>query len=145
MRRRLALLSLGFLAACGVKGRPIAPQLVVPDPPGSLVAQATPDGVRLEWRRPQRYSGGKRLEDLDGFVIERAPAEVEPPAWEEIGEVTVEDRDRFRKNQRFEYLDREVAPEARYRYRVTTRTLDDYLSAPAGPVTIRFRPPGAAR
>ena len=70
---RAVLLAAGLvLFACGHKNRPVAPELVRPEAPEQLTAIATPDGVRLGWLRPLRYSGGQRMNDLRGFVIERA-------------------------------------------------------------------------
>ena len=48
-------------AACGVRTRPLPPELVQPEPPTALVASSNVDGVRLTWRRPSQYSGGKHM------------------------------------------------------------------------------------
>jgi hypothetical protein len=127
--------------ACGRKAAPVAPELVVPEPPEELAAVATPDGIRLTWLRPTRYSGGQRMNDLGGFVIERAPGEGTAPEFRAIGTLTLDDRFRFRKERRLEWLDRDVAPGARYLYRVTALTLDRSRSPAAGPIAIRFGPP----
>ena len=66
----VAILVLAF--AFGHKNRPIAPELVRPETPEQLSATATPDGVRIGWLRPTKYSGGQRMNDLGGFLIERA-------------------------------------------------------------------------
>jgi predicted small lipoprotein YifL len=137
---RLVLgLALGLaLAACGQKGPPLAPELVRPDPPTNLAAVATPEGVRLTWTRPTRYSGGARMHDLEGFLIERAPAEGAPAVFATAGRLELNDQERFRKDRRLEWTDRDVRAGERYLYRVTALTLDGYRSRAAGPVAIRF-------
>ncbi|HZP43062.1 MAG TPA: hypothetical protein VFD84_16345 [Candidatus Binatia bacterium] len=125
-------------AACGRKSVPIAPELVRPETAEGLAAVATPEGVRLSWLRPLRYTGGRKMNDLDGFEIERAAADGERPTWDRIGEITLDDRTRFRKARRIEWTDTEASPGRRYLYRVRSRTLDGYRSAWAGPVAIRF-------
>jgi hypothetical protein len=132
------------LPACGRKSRPVAPEVVRPESPEDLTAVVTPDGVRLGWLRPLRYSGGGRMNDLGEFVIERAPAEGTPPEFRKVGTVVVQDQDRFRKERRLEWIDKDVVPGARYLYRATAVTLDGYRSAPAGPVSVRYGPAGVS-
>jgi hypothetical protein len=127
--------------ACGRKNRPVPPETVRPEPPEGLTAVATPDGVRLGWLRPLRYSGGGKMNDLGGFEVERAPGEGAPPGFRKVGTVTVGDQERFRKERRMQWIDKEVQPGARYLYRVTAVTLDGYRSPPAGPVSVQYGPP----
>ena len=134
----------GALPACGKKNYPIAPELVRPELPENLTAVSTPEGVRLGWLRPLRYTGGGRMNDLDGFQIERAPGEGAAPVFRKVGTLTLEDQDRFRKERRLEWTDKSAEPGARYLYRVSAFTLDGYWSPPAGPVDVRFGPPAAA-
>ena len=145
MRRAAAvLLALACaLPACGRKSRPVAPETVEPEAVENLAAIATPEGVRLSWLRPTRYTGGGRMNDLGSFEIERAPGEG-AAAFAKIGSVTLEDQQRFRKERRLEWLDKDVRPGERYRYRVTAVTLDHYRSAPAGPVNVRYGNPPSA-
>lgn len=124
--------------ACGHKSRPLAPELVRPEAPGDVVAASAPDGIRLTWRRPERYTGGKRMNDLARFVIERAPGEGAAPAFAAVGEVELDDRGRFRQERRITWTDAGVAVGQLYVYRITAVTLDDYRSTPGGPVTIRY-------
>jgi len=131
------------LPACGRKSLPVAPELVEPETVENLAAIATPDGVRLSWLRPTRYTGGGRMNDLGSFEIERAPGDA-APAFAKIGTVTLEDQQRFRKERRLEWVDKDVRPGERYRYRVTAVTLDHYRSAPAGPVNVRYGNPPSA-
>ena len=130
-----------LVAACGVKGAPLAPELVQPEPPANLAAIATPEGIRLSWTRPLHYQGGKRMNDLGGFAIERAPADGAPADFARVGTVEIQDRERFRKERAMEWLDRDVTRGTRYLYRVDSFTLDGYTSTPAGPVVVRFGPP----
>jgi predicted small lipoprotein YifL len=143
---RRALVALGLalgLAACGRKGPPVAPELVRPEPPERLAATAVPDGVRLTWLRPMRYSGGGRMHDLRGFLIERAPGPEAPFA--RVGVLELDDQTRFRRERRLEWLDRDVRPGEPYRYRVTALTLDGDRSPPAGPVGVRPAAPEETR
>jgi hypothetical protein len=136
-RARLAVAALALaLAACGHKNAPVAPELVRPEAPEHLAAIATPEGVRLSWLRPLRYSGGQRMNDLGGFVIERAAAET--PAFARVGTLELEDQTRFRKERRLEWIDKSAQRGERYLYRVTAVTLDGYRSAAAGPVAVTY-------
>ena len=129
----------GFLVACGQKTPPVAPELVRPRAPSSLAASATAEGVRLAWNRPQTYTGGKRMNDLARFIIERAPGEG-PAAFVRVGELELDDRMRFRKERRLEWVDHDATSGQAYLYRVTAVTLDGSRSKAAGPVAIRFEP-----
>ncbi|MFN8544998.1 MAG: fibronectin type III domain-containing protein [Candidatus Binatia bacterium] len=134
------LLALGVPSACGRRARPLAPELVQPMPPTGLVARTVPDGVQLVWRRPDAYSGGARMKDLGGFDVERAAGEGGTAGeYRRVGRIELTDQTRFRQEQRIEWLDREVTPGARYRYRVTAFTLDGYRSTAAGPVDIEAK------
>jgi hypothetical protein len=141
--RRVALaLSLALaLAACGRRALPVAPELVEPEPVENLAAIATPEGVRLSWLRPTRYTGGARMNDLGGFEIERAPGEGTPPKFTKVGTLALEDQQRFRKERHLEWVDRDVRAGERYRYRVTAVTLDHSRSAPVGPVSVQYGGP----
>ncbi len=141
MTRPTLVLALAVLvlatSGCGHKGSVVAPELVRPEPPTEVAASSTPDGVRLTWTRPTKYTGGQRMRDLGSFVIERADAET-PTKFARVGTVELQDQTRFRQERRLAYTDREVTPEREYVYRVTARTVDGYDSPAAGPVTVRF-------
>jgi hypothetical protein len=109
-----------------------------------LTAASTADGVRLSWLRPERYSGGGRMKDLDHFLIERALADASPPRFAPLATIMVTDQLRFRPERRFDWVDRSAAPGVRYLYRVTAVTADRYRSRAAGPVAVRFEPAQAA-
>src|SRR5262249_37911808 len=72
VRRASTLAAVLLLAACGLKTAPLPPEKVQPLEATSLVASSTTGGVQLVWRRPTNYTGGKRMNDLGGFEIERA-------------------------------------------------------------------------
>ena len=142
--RRAALLLAAALAsaACGHKNRLTAPELVRPDPPTDLAAVATSAGVRVSWLRPEKYSGGGRMNDLGGFVIERATASgTGQPHFDKVGTLELQDQNRFRKDRRLEWVDTTAQRGMRYAYRVTAFTLDGYRSASVGPVSLVFGAP----
>jgi len=135
-RRTLLLVALLAAVGCGHKTRPLAPELVQPEAPSQLVAASVPEGIRLTWQRPDRYTGGKQMNDLGGFVIERASG---GGTFTRVGDVQLDDRGRFRKERRITWTDTGVAPGETYVYRITAVTTDDYTSAPGGPVTIQYQ------
>jgi hypothetical protein len=133
----LVVLVAGTLA-CGHKTRPLAPELVRPEAPSDIVAASIPEGIRLTWKRPEHYTGGKRMNDLAGFVVERAPGEGAAPAFARVGDIQLDDRGRFRQERRITWTDTGVTPGQLYVYRITSVTLDRDSSDPGGPVTIRY-------
>jgi hypothetical protein len=137
---RLLVCALLAALACGKKGPPVAPQLVRPGSPENFSAVVIPEGIRLSWNRPEKYSGGRRMNDLGRFVIERAPAEGQLAPFARVGEVLVTDQTRFRKDRHLEWTDGDVTAGTAYLYRVTAVTLDGYKSNPTLPVTVRFGP-----
>jgi hypothetical protein len=131
---------LALLAGCGMKGDPIAPELVQPLPVERLSATAAPEGVALRWRRPTHYSGGGRMRDLERFEIERARIGGATEAFAVAGVLTLTDQQRFRQVRTLEWTDTLAAPGAEYWYRVTAVTSDGYRSPPSEPVFVRTRP-----
>jgi hypothetical protein len=118
-------LALLLVFACGRKTAPKAPELVRPEAITSLAAENKPDGIVLTWRRPSRYVDGSRMRDLGSFLVERAAGDA---PFAPLATLAVTDRDRFRQIRHFRYLDGEVRPDVRYRYRIVTRTTDGYES-----------------
>jgi len=140
---RIACAVLALAAvACGYKSSPIAPELVKPTPPPALRAVSTPNGIELRWTRPSRYSGGKRMRDLGGFEISRAAGDDPLTEFKEVKRMELDDQLRFRPESDFAWLDRDVAPGVRYRYRVVAFTLDGYHSK-AATVRRRWNPKAA--
>jgi hypothetical protein len=133
-----AVSALVLLAACGVRTRPLPPELVQPQPPTQLVATSVPEGIRLAWRRPSSYSGGQHMRDLGRFDVERAPG-TDGGTFAPVAVVEVTDQFRFRQEKTFDWTDTDTEVGATYRYRVIAVTLDDYRSAPGGPVTVERR------
>jgi hypothetical protein len=127
------------LPACGRKAPVRPPELVRPEPPESLAAVAIPEGVRLSWRRPVRYTGGGRMNDLGGFIIERAPGEGAPATFAQIGRIDLQDQTRFQHERRIEWVDHDAVRGERYLYRVVAFTLDGSRNV-AGPISVRFGP-----
>jgi hypothetical protein len=138
VRRASTLAAVLLLAACGLKTPPLPPEKVQPLEATSLVASSTTGGVQLVWRRPTNYTGGKRMNDLGGFEIERAGTTED---FVRIGDFQLSDEQRYRQNRRLEWTDASAVPGATYRYRIIAYTLDGYRSTPAGPVEVTFTPP----
>ena len=128
-----------LLAACGNKTPPLPPEVVSPREPSSLAATSTTGGVQLVFRRPTEYTGGRRMNDLGGFQIERSPED--GVQFVQIGDFQLSDEQRFRQNTRLEWTDATAVPGETYRYRVIAYTLDGYHSTPAGPIKVTFTPP----
>jgi hypothetical protein len=137
MRGRVVLAVLALTVACGVKGKPLAPELVQPTPPSGLVAKSLTEGIRLTWRRPTEYSGGKHMRDLAGFDVERADGDV--ATFAKVGTVELTDQTRFQQEKSITWTDTSAVAGTTHRYRVVARTLDGYRSVPSEPVTLEHR------
>jgi len=123
--------------ACGLKADPRGVDQVRPKTIASLSGQAATDGVHLEWQRPAAYANGQRMDDLGGFLVFRGlPGE----DAKEIANVPVTDRDRFRPEKSFNYVDKEASKSGTYYYRVISYTTDAYYSLPSNQVTIAIAP-----
>jgi hypothetical protein len=125
-----------LLAACGMKGDPIAPELVQPRPVERLSATAAPEGVALRWRRPTHYSGGGRMRDLVRFEIERARAGDPHQPFTLAGVLTLTDQQRYRQVRTLEWTDTMTTPGVEYLYRIVAVTSDGYRSPPSKPVAV---------
>jgi len=144
--KRNALFKLGVLssclgalvlAGCGLKADPRGANQVRPRTISSLTGQLAADGIHLAWQRPGTYVNGQRMDDLGGFKVFRGlPGE----QAEEIADLPVTDRDRFRPEKKFEYVDKHVAKGATVYYRVITYTTDKYYSAPSNQITLAVQP-----
>ncbi len=135
------LIALSTLS-CGRKAPPRPPEDVAPKTIADLAATNAPEGIRLSWSRPLIYMDGTRMQDLAGFVIERAAANELRPAFKRVTVLEVSDRDRFRQEKRFQYVDPDTVSGDDYQYRVVSFTLDRYFSAPSNIVTISRAHPG---
>ncbi|MGH7819820.1 MAG: hypothetical protein ACREQ9_08610 [Candidatus Binatia bacterium] len=134
--RALLVLALA-LGACGLKSDPRGADQVRPKPITTLTGEPAADGVRLNWQRTSEYVNGQRMDDLGGFKVFRGtPGELS----EEIAEIAVTDRDRFRPEKQYEYLDKRVSPGATYYYRIVSFTTDEYYSAPSNQVKVTSQP-----
>jgi hypothetical protein len=137
-------LALLLVSACGKKGDPRAPGLAEPETITDLKGEIGKAGIVLTWSRPTHSVDGKRLRDLAGFVIFRkeissACAEC-PVPYRERATILVEDLEKFIKKRKFRFVDRELTPQATYRYRVFSRLLDGSLSNPSNDVGVAWRP-----
>jgi len=144
--RRLAvgvpLAAAAFLvtaSGCGRKTDVKPPQLVAPQAIKKLAATNEEKGIRVSWERPSEYVDGSAMHDLAAFRIERSLAD---GPFQQLRQVEVTDRDRFRQIRRFRLMDAGVEPNQHYRYRVVSFTLDGHVSAPSNIVEIeRIVPP----
>jgi len=125
--------SLLLFAACGLKADPRGVDQVRPKTITSLASQVAADGVHLEWQRPATYLNGGRMDDLGGFLVFRG---LPGQQAEKIGEIGVSDRERFRPEKKFQYVDKSVTKGSTYYYRVISYTLDQYFSFPSNQVTV---------
>jgi len=119
--------------ACGVKNQPQPPQDVRPEKVTDMSATSVPDGVRLAWTRPDRYTGGKRMRDLALFVVSRAEGSSD---FSPLARIPVTDREKFQRQRRVTYVDNTAEMGKYYRYIVVSGTDDSYESEPSNEATI---------
>ena len=133
-----------LVSACGKKGAPRAPGLTEPETIRDLRVNVGSGGIVLTWSRPTHYVDGKRLRDLAGFVIFRKEISSAcpecPVPYRERVTILVEDLEKFIKKRKFRFVDRELTPQATYRYRVFSRLLDGSLSNPSNDAGVAWRP-----
>ncbi len=132
----LVALTLLPAAGCGRRGAPRPPEDVLPETITRLAARNEHDGVVLTWPRPERYTGGGKMNDLGEFAVERSSAAGESPTFMTVARIPVLDRDRFRQVKNFRFTDREIEACVTYRYRIVSSTTDGYVSAPSNEVEI---------
>jgi len=129
----LVLFALICAAACGLKADPRGADQVRPRTITNLTAQLAGDGVHLAWQRPANYMNGQRMNDLGGFLVFRGQPGQQA---EQIGDLQVSDRERFRPEKRFEYVDKQATKGETFYYRVISYTTDKYYSFPSNQVTV---------
>ena len=125
---------LGFVTACGRKADPLPPQLVRPKPITNLVGQIDGKKVKLEWTRPSKYTGGRRMDDLGGFLVFRGQLGL---LAEKVAEIPVEDQHRFQRQKKFEWAD-DGLEAGKWYYRVVSFTTDLYYSDPSNQVDVEI-------
>jgi hypothetical protein len=129
--RLLLFFGVVLVPACGVKSSPVAPQTVYPAAISDLHASADPGGINLTWSRPIHYVSGHAMRDLGGFVLLRS--ERNQP-FQPLVQIPVTDQARFSPQRTFRYLDGETQVGNSYGYKIISRTLDGYISAPSNEV-----------
>jgi hypothetical protein len=107
--------------------------MAAPEPILKLAAANATDGIALTWPRPTTYADGTRMTDLGAFRIERRAAE---GPFATVATVRITDRERFRQERRFRWIDIETTAGETYEYRVVSETTDGYVSQPSNAVTI---------
>ncbi|MCP4715185.1 MAG: hypothetical protein GY868_08720 [Deltaproteobacteria bacterium] len=145
IRYVIVLLVLFCLAGsgCGIKGDPIAPQQVVPGALRSLQAVVRAEGVHLRWKAPRKNTDGSPLVDLAGFAVLRAESSFDaaclkcPQNFMPVYRLdysgprgTVPDR----AGQR--YVDRQLAPQTVYTYKVYPFALSGLRGEASEPVLV---------
>ena len=141
MKRARAFLYVVILVAscdlawlgCGVKSAPIPPEAARPERILDLQASSAKNGVRLTWRRPEKYAGGDKITDLSGFTVSRAEGD---GSFQNIREVPVTDQGRFQVQPTFTITDTATEVGKTYHYKVVSNTTDDYHSVPSNEVAI---------
>jgi len=127
-RALLVVLLGGFLVwfGCGVKGKPVPKERVIPNAPSDFSAQVTPQGVSLSWRVPQKNTDGSPLRDLEAVEIWRADIGPQdcpgcPVSFRKLAEVAYSYPEGAEAAQGImEHLDRDIGP-GLYRYRLVAR------------------------
>lgn len=138
MRSWISIVSCALLiAACGLKADPRGADQVRPRTITSLTGQLAADGVHLAWQRPATYVNSQRMDDIGGFLVFRGRPGQQA---DQIADLPVADRERFRPEKKFEYVDKQVAKGGTYYYRVITYTLDKYYSGPSNQVSVAVEP-----
>lgn len=135
--RPFALAAALALGACGLKADPRPAAFVRPEPIVDLQGEITDKGIRLEWSRPDSTVDGQKMNDLGGFLVFRG---LSGSLAEEIARVPVVDRERFRREKKFDYLDESAEKGKSYYYRIVAHTTDDYYSAPSNQVSVTLEP-----
>jgi hypothetical protein len=136
----MAMIGVTLASACGKKGDPRAPELVIPRTITNLSARSGAAGIALTWSRPTAYVDGSELKDLASFVIFRKEVSQScpdcPVPYRQLTTVNVEDQEKFVKQKQYRFNDEEVRPKAIYRYRISSQLFDGSLSAPSNEVEI---------
>ena len=134
---RLLVASVLVVSACGLKGDPRPSALVRPKAVVDLAGEILPEGIKLRWSRPDSSVDGERLDDLGGFLVFRGTPGT---LAEEIAQVPVVDRERFKRQKGYEHVDKTVSKGNSYYYRIVAFTTDDYYSAPSNQVSVTLEP-----
>ncbi|MFO7605141.1 MAG: fibronectin type III domain-containing protein [Desulfurivibrionaceae bacterium] len=152
MMRRFLLILAGMLvlaavlSACGKKTAPIPPQAIIPLPITDLTHQLDDSGVTLSWSAPVRSEQGRRLPEIDSYLIERAEYALAdfckncPVRYTEVGVIAGED-DPAGWGENLTFRDEELKAGHIYYYRVKSKVGWRVISRPSEPVRFEWRPP----
>jgi hypothetical protein len=128
---RASLLLLAVLAcdasACGVRTEPRPPEDTAARAPADFEARFLTGAVQLRWERSTKTVDGRRLYDLESFVVERRTGD---GPFEAIATIPVTDTDRLRAQRTFEIVDR-APPPGPVEYRVRAVTADGEAGVPS--------------
>jgi hypothetical protein len=143
-----ALGVLAWTGGCGLKGKPVPPEQVLPGSPSELRLAVTPEGIRASCRVPQHYSDGSALSDLEALEFQRAsigPKDCAdcPVSYSVIGEVRYSyPTGELMPQGSVEFLD-PVRKPGRYQYRAVARTVRGVQGKPSSKAEIYWDvPPG---
>lgn len=147
----ILLVSLIVLAGCGHKGNPVIPGSIAPEKVSSLTARPTPGKVSLSWTMPVKTTEGRRLQNLERFIVQRGevPEGTKPDdcacAYKTVATIDVEAPQPARITEGKVFFDDvKVNNDQTYAYRVIAVNRYDRESVPAGPVVVRPSVPPAA-
>lgn len=122
--------------ACARRGPLRAPEEVRPAPVSDLRARKLDGQVELLWSRPQRSETGRKVEEIETFVIERQCPSAGQSDFSPFTTIATGERGRIRKVTAYRYrhdLSSDLLP---CRYRVVSKTYDGYVSRPSNVVEI---------
>lgn len=147
----LLLVTALSLSGCGRKGNPVIPGSIAPETVSGLTARPTPGKVSLAWSMPTKTTEGKRLLNLEMFIVQRGevPEGTKPDdcacAYKTVATIDVEAPQPARITEgKVLFDDVKVNNDQTYAYRVIAVNKYDRESKPAGPVVARPSVPPAA-
>lgn len=149
IRCAIVILLAPAMWGCGLKAKPRPPEVLIPEAPTLIRAQAEAEGVRLSFTLPMRNRDGSGLTDLEAIEVQRASMTTEdcptcPTQYTTVARV------------RYEYPPGEILPSGRmslvdkvqnpglYRYRVLAVNAKGTKSNPSAPVRIFWDVPPSA-
>jgi len=117
------------LVACGRTGPIRPPQYVTPQPPSDIRVISEPNGLSIQFRRPDKSVDGLELSDLAYLELWRDCGTVLPLT--RIARIPIIDRGSMRKTKSLQVSDAIPAIGETCRYLLIAETRDGYRSEPA--------------